>query len=123
MGLTLQGGRAQGGCSSVSRSAHLHRIQLRCGVFRRDSTGCSSRFVQLDVAGAEGGLSHLTTHVSATHNPSAHMILYKSYMEQASIPKLIQGATHTIPAHLPPSWREQLNPRSGSNGALQSTKS
>ena len=33
------GGRARGGCSSVSRSAQLHKIQLRCGVFRRDLSG------------------------------------------------------------------------------------
>ena len=55
------GGRARGGCSSVSCSAQLRKIQMRCGIFHCNLSGCSSCFVPLDVAGAEGGLSHLTT--------------------------------------------------------------
>ena len=39
------GGRARGGCSDVSCRAQLRKIQLRCGIFRCDLSGCSSRFV------------------------------------------------------------------------------
>ena len=39
------GGRARGGCSSVSCRAQLRKIGLQCGVFCRDLSGCSSRYV------------------------------------------------------------------------------